>query len=501
MKKKRSTLLIILLAIALIAYFLLPSPDKTAKENAPYSSTKTSQTTTPSSHPSGSATIAILSVNDMHSAIDNMPKFAALADSLREVYPNLLIFSAGDNRTGNPINDQYDPVNGPMISLMNAVGFDLSAVGNHEWDGGVAALQQNIKDADFPFLCANVNLPSDITLDVKPYTVIENQGVKIAVVSLIEVRASGIPGAHPKNFTNISFRQPFDVVADYQYLREQNDVMIYLTHLGFEEDMELAQKCPYLDEIIGGHSHTFVEQPQYQDGVLITQAGSSLRCATLSLLTVKEGKVVAKEAMNFDLEHRTKINRDTQAMLDGFNSDTRFREALSTAVTPFDTKEELGCLITDAIREVSEADFAFTNTGGIRVNNLKKGPLTIKDVYNIDPFNNEIVVYTMTGRQLERYIMESFKKNGRYPSPVSGMSYKVNTDSERYPKSVNIKLDNGKFSYDAQYTVAMNSYVASTVRFESVDDGKDLFMTSEEMMIEYLRNHKKVSYQGVSRVE
>ena len=149
------------------------------------------------------ATIAILSVNDMHSAIDPMPKFAALADSLRQVYPDLLVFSAGDNRTGNPINDQYEPANYPMIALMNKVGFDLCAVGNHEWDGGVEALQKNIEDAYFPYICANVIVPKEVKLDVKPYAMIENQGLKIAVLGLIETHADGfrarIPTTSPKS--------------------------------------------------------------------------------------------------------------------------------------------------------------------------------------------------------------------------------------------------------------------------------------------------------------
>ena len=141
--------------------------------------------------------VAVLSVNDMHSAVDLMPQFAALADSLRGVYPDLLVFSAGDNRTGNPINDQYDPVSYPMIALMNKVGFDLCTVGNHEFDGGIPALQRNIEDARFPYLCANIMVPETVRLDVKPFEILTCQGLKVAVVGVVEVRANGIPGAHP----------------------------------------------------------------------------------------------------------------------------------------------------------------------------------------------------------------------------------------------------------------------------------------------------------------
>lgn len=232
---------------------------------------------------------------------------------------------------------------------------------------------------------------------------------------------------------------------------------------------------------------------------MVTQAGLSLRYATLTLFEVKDGKVVDVTAQTLDVQHFPKRNPEVQAMLDRFNSDERFNEALATATTPFDDREELGCMVTDAIRTVSGADFAFNNTGGIRIDHKKKGPITVKDVYNIDPFNNEIVVYTMTGAQLERFIMDTYKKNGRYPSFVSGMTYTVRTDADGYPKSVDIRPDRGRFSKEARYKVAMNSYMASTVRFESLDEGESQFMTSEEMVIHYLKDKKTVSYNGVRR--
>lgn len=446
-----------------------------------------------------SKVVAVLSVNDMHSNIDLMPQFAGLVDSLRGVYPDLLVFSAGDNRTGNPVNDQYDPTNYPMIALMNEVGFDLSAVGNHEWDGGIEGLQRNIEDAKFPFLCANVLIPNGMNLDVQPYAILNNQGLNIAVVGLLETRANGIPGAHPMHFKKISFRKGIDVLPDYRFLRNKADVLILLSHLGFEEDLEVASHYPEFDAILGGHTHTLVENPQKHNGVMVTQAGSSLKYATLVLFTVQQGKVTEVKAQNFDVQHFKQKNRNIKAMVDKFNSDERFNKALATATTAFEDREELGCLVTDGIREVSGADFAFNNTGGIRIDHLKKGPVTVKDVYSIDPFNNEIVVFTMKGKQLERFIMETYKKNGRYPSYVSGMTYTVNTDYDGYPKSVDIRPDKGKFSKDATYTVAMNSYMASTVRFESLDDGESQYMTSEEMVIQYLRDKKTISYNGVRR--
>ena len=484
MNKKRLLLLLALLAVVAFIY-LKPSQKESAE------STQTPATV------AGETEINILTVNDMHSNIDMFPKFAALVDSLRDIYPDLLVFSAGDNRTGNPVNDQYDPVNYPMIELMNRTGFNLSAVGNHEWDGDIVNFQNDIERAHFPFLCANVFVPDSVKLDIKPYTIIENQGLKMAVVGMIELRHDGLPGAHPSKLKKVSFKKSYDVLPEYQFLKDQTNVFILLSHCGMEEDVELAQENPWLDVIIGGHTHTLIERPFYHNGVLITQSGSKLKFATLVTLKFKDGELMEKQSTVLNVNEFKHENKEIKSLLDEFNDAPTLNEAIAVAKTKFDNIEELGCMLTDAIREISGADFAFQNTGGIRVNHLDKGPITVKDVYSIDPFSNEVVVYQMTGAQVKHFIINSYRKNGGYPSFVSGMTYTVGDDGN----NVWIEMDGGKFSTKKTYKVAFNSYMASTVDVKSEDEGTSTFMTSEEMLIEFLRRHKEVDYQGVSRTK
>ena len=106
MNKKK--MLLVFAMVAVVMFLLLRNQPQSETDK-----TETKQKETPAA--AGEAEIAILSVNDMHANIDQFPKFATMVDSLRAVYPDLLLFSAGDNRTGNPVNDQYDPVNYPMI--------------------------------------------------------------------------------------------------------------------------------------------------------------------------------------------------------------------------------------------------------------------------------------------------------------------------------------------------------------------------------------------------
>ena len=484
MNKKRLLLLLALLAIVAFIY-LRPSQNESAE------TTETSATV------AGETEVNILTVNDMHAAIDQFPKFAALVDSLRGIYPDLLVFSAGDNRTGNPVNDMYHPVNYPMIELMNRTGFNLSAVGNHEWDANIVNFQNDIERAHFPFLCANVFIPDSVKLDIKPYVIIENQGLKLAVVGMIELRHDGLPGAHPNNLNKVSFKYDYDVLPEYRFLKDQSDAVILLSHCGMEDDVELAQTNPWLDAILGGHTHTLIERPFIHNGVLIVQSGSHLKYATLVTLKFKDRKLVDKQTTVLNVDKFKHENPEIRALVDEYNNAPALNEAIAVAKTKFGNIEEIGCMMTDAIREISGADFAFQNTGGVRINHLDKGPITVKDVYCIDPFNNEVVMYQMTGAQVKHFIINSYRKNGGYPSFVSGMTYTVGDDGN----NVWIKTEGAPFSTKKTYKVAFNSYMASTVDVRAEDEGHSMFKTSEEMMIEFLRKHKEVDYHGVCRTK
>ena len=98
--------------------------------------------------------VHILAVNDIHAALEGMPQLVAIIDSLRTCYPSLLVFSAGDNITGNPLSDRYEPSSYPIVSLMNLAGFNASAIGNHEFDD--FSLPQLCSLSAFRYICANI---------------------------------------------------------------------------------------------------------------------------------------------------------------------------------------------------------------------------------------------------------------------------------------------------------------------------------------------------------
>ena len=198
--------------------------------------------------------IHIVAVNDVHATIGVFPQFAALIDSLRTEDPSLLVFSAGDNRTGNPLNDKYLIPSYPMIALMNQTGFNGSTLGNHEFDA--QSLPRLIGLSNFRYICANI-FPSDsANIRTIPYQIFDVEGLKVGVVGAIQLNPNGIPSTHPDNLKGIRFKPANEIIPRYEWLSKVCDVTILLSHLGYQADVEVANQFPWFDLIIGGHTHT-----------------------------------------------------------------------------------------------------------------------------------------------------------------------------------------------------------------------------------------------------
>lgn len=443
----------------------------------------------------------IASINDMHANIDNMPKLAHVIDSLRTLYPDLLLFSAGDNRSGNPINDRADEPARPMVELMNAVGFDLTCFGNHEWDSGVEALRNVMNVANFPFVCANVTFDDTLNMPVKPYVIFERNGLKIGVIGAIQLGPNGIPDFHPDNAGGSHFRPIEEVLPDYMFLRDQCNALFLLSHRGFEEDMELAEQFPQFDAIFGGHSHTLVNDNTFSNGVLVTQAMNKVKYLTLSTFTFdKNGKMIAKESHNIPVNTIKEKDEKVKAMVDKFNNNEVFLKVLGFNDAAIDDCFQcLGSLMADADLEMAGADLSFQNFGGVRFDTIGVRPITLKDLFSLDPFDNELILFNMTGQEIVDFLGVSFFTD-HGPNYCAGCSYTYSVDDEGQMKDCKVTLANGKpLDLKATYKVVMNSYMSSAFDFAHADPGTSLFRTSNEALTAFLTNHPHINYAGVIR--
>ena len=442
--------------------------------------------------------IHMLGVNDMHAAIDNMPQLIGIIDSLRTLYPSLLVFSAGDNRTGNPVNDKYEPSGYPMVALMNMAGFNASAVGNHEFDAH--SLPRLCGLSAFRYLCANMTADDSTGVSVQPCQVFDVEGLKVGVFGLIQVGSDGTPDAHPDELRGLHFTSPFETVSRYRWLSEQCDATVLLSHVGYQDDLRMADENPWIDVIIGGHTHRQLAGTEpLRSGVLVTQNRNLLGQAVHVTLAVDSGRVVDKQVDYISVVAYKHPNAVAQAMVNVFNDNPAFRRVLTRAETPFNTRNEIGTMVCDALMSATGADVAIMNYRGIRVSRMHDGNITVRDALEIDPYGSKVVVMDMRGDELERFIVDYGKMN-TYKFPHLG-GLRADLTLERKGSNditkVTLKSDDGsRFNRRKTYRVVTNSYVVATSDMPVPPSAHELNTTTSDIIMSYLEQQTSVSYQG-----
>ena len=334
----------------------------------------------------------------------------------------------------------------------------------------------------------------------QPYAFLQIGDTKICILGLIEVskRRTGelLPATHPARLKGITFTEPVSTALKYKSLRSRCNLFVGLTHTGYNKDCEIAEAMPELDVIIGGHSHTRIDSTIVVNGVLISQAQSNLHYLGKTTITLEDNKVKEKK---FELINMAKLkdeDTDIKQSIQKFRKDCHLDQVIAHATAQFNGKEPLGSLMTDAVADVHNLDFAFQNAGGVRIGQMAKGEITMAEIYQLDPFGNTVVVYQMTPAEIRTLLMNSYRKaSKRADLLVSGMTYTIHTRDGK-AVSVTIKDMNGNpLDENKQYKVGMNSYIASSYRFDHADPGHEMTATSSDALIEYLKQQKEITPQ------
>ncbi|MCX6276731.1 MAG: bifunctional UDP-sugar hydrolase/5'-nucleotidase [Bacteroidetes bacterium] len=445
--------------------------------------------------------VIILHVNDMHSKIDNMAKLAYLADSLRRFHPFVFLVAAGDNFTGNPVVDMIPDKGFPMVDMMNRCGFNLSAMGNHEFDMGQEMFNKRMAQAKFPFICCNLNAFGATLKQPRPFQVFgAGNGDSIAFLGLIQLDDNGLPSAHPSNMKGITFTNGLVKAREYSWLKDRYGIMIGLSHLGVDDDIRLADSMPQFDVIIGGHSHTLLEKPLMEKNVMIVQAEANLRYVGKLTLMIQKGHLISRsdEVIPFTILKNEKP--EVRNYIDEVNNNKEFNKVIGFAEKPLEGVDELGSLMTDALTAQLKVDIAFQNKGGIRVQSMNAGNITLKDIYKLDPFNNQVILFSMTADEIKSLICYGYRHEKGIDLQVSGMSYEVTDDGATKCISVKMLDKSGKLlDSSKEYLVAMNNYMAYTYKFDHRDQGTLSNLTTAEAVIKYLGVAGKINYSGIKR--
>ncbi len=319
---------------------------------------------------------------------------------------------------------------------------------------------------------------------------------------MIQLGENGYPDSHPSKLEGLKFKPAEVKASEYMFLKEKYGILIALTHLGIEGDVPLSMLYPQIDLIIGGHSHTVMDVPLVENGVMVVQTGSQLRSVGKTILEVTRGKVTGRKYELIDLNAIRRTRPDVQLAIDRYNDNEEMNRVIAEAVSPLTGKHELGSMMTDAITHRFKTDFAFQNNGGIRIPMLPKGNIHYKDIFRLDPFGNQVVIYNMTLPEIRSLLVGSYNSNKEIDLYVSGMKYNAIVDENGNCTDVEMTGYSGMpLDPDKRYKVGMSSYIGATYRFDHADPGITSSETTAQTMIDYLKEVKTVNYEGVRRIE
>lgn len=425
----------------------------------------------------------ILHSNDVHGAIDLYAAMASLKADYEAQGAEVILADAGDYSQGTVYVSVHKGAD--AVTMMNATGYDVATIGNHEFDYGYAQLAENMKAAKFKVLCADV-LGADGKTIFDANTIIEKGGVKIGFFGLETPEAQ--TKANPKLIEGLKFLAGKDgselyncAAAQVAALKEQGaDLVVCLAHLGIDGSSEpytsydLAKNVKGIDFIIDGHSHSVITAGP--NGEAIQSTGTAF--ANIGVITIDNAtkQIVGNELKG--IWHKEEVEGKDVTVVDYTTRDEKVAAAAKAIIDPIDqaygekfavskvtlngakapdgnrdSETNLGDLITDAmlwkirsdatIKVPVENVVAITNGGGIRAT-VKAGDITKKDINTVLPFGNTLAVVYVTGAELLEALEASTfctpESLGGFPQ-AAGVTFMVKTyekydaNPDPYPKS------------------------------------------------------------------
>lgn len=398
--------------------------------------------------------IVILYENDVHCAVEGYTKLAAMKEELKSSYDYVGVVSVGDFVQGGTLgtisSGEY------IVNLMNLVGYDAIALGNHEFDYKLTRLMELTSMLKTKPLSANFRKISDNSNVFDPYSIVSYGETDIAYIGV--TTPSTLSSSFPIQFkdTDGNYIYSFNPESIYDIVQENIDAakkdgadyVIALTHVGIEDAqdystaIEIAENTDGIDVILDGHSHSVVENMKITDkgGNEVILSSTGTKFEHIGKLTIEEGKF---ETSLVKTEEYEKTSEAVDTYLAQINEEYQKLGERKIGVSDVNlithdadgdrlvrrAETNLGNFCADAFRLVTGADIGYINGGGLRAP-ISVGDITFNDILSIYPFNNQVVVCEMTGQAIKDMLEFATKyyplEGGSFPH-ISGIKCSIDT--------------------------------------------------------------------------
>lgn len=426
--------------------------------------------------------LTILHNNDMHGDFlptekdgkqtGGLARLSGYINQLREEKKNVIYAIAGDMFRGSVIDSEYMGLS--TIDLMNNLRPDVATIGNHEVDYGLAHLLFLEKCAKFPIINSDLFVTMNNARLFTPYYNVEIDGMKILFIGMLtsEVLASTKRENIIGSYIDIrSAAREVGVICD-NYRTVNTDMTVLLTHIGVENDIKLAEMLDPewgVDMIIGGHSHTFMEEPIVVNGVPIVQAGTGT--SLIGRMDLQYDKLQKKIV---DLKWKTvPIDEDTAPidpvmaeLIDSYRTetDTKYKRVITRFARKLthpsrEQETEMGNLYADALQWESSFDIMVMGSGSIRKKEM--GPIVeFQDMMENTPFDDCIWMVEVTGEQWRRMIRHILRDDAwigetEFYQYSSGVRIKYNKTTKQIEE---LKFKGKDITDDMHLKIALQDY-------------------------------------------
>ncbi len=510
--------------------------------------------------------IIILHTNDVHCGVQDTIGYDGLMlykKQLLKKYNNVMLVDAGDHIQGGTMGLI---TNGEaIIDIMNKLEYEVVTLGNHEFDYGIEQLEDVEKLLNCSYISSNYCFKKNKTSIYPPTKIIEKGGKKIGFIGVATpqtlsktylITIVDDKGELVYDFLTENHSQElYDRVQQHidELKKENCDLIIILGHLGMygdalEENTSagLLKNLKSINTLVDGHSHKVYSMTSPdEDGknVVLVQTGTKL--ANIGVLTIHENGTLSHfnlDTVPYDPEladetvnvTRSKVVRHVDKEMNGFINDIfdSFSDLLNEVIGKSDfllnvfknasesteshtqlsrSRENALCnLVTDAMRELGEADVTIMNAGSVRTD-INQGNITYQNVINTMPFSNDVLVKEVTGQTILEALDFGVRTlpgvTSRFPQ-VSGITFKVDTsinstvvvdENEVFEKLgdkqrvYDIRVNGEKLDLNKKYTLSSNSFILGGgdgyTMFSNCETVKTAVALDNEAVIKYIRNN------------
>ncbi|HDS30554.1 MAG TPA: multifunctional 2',3'-cyclic-nucleotide 2'-phosphodiesterase/5'-nucleotidase/3'-nucleotidase, partial [Firmicutes bacterium] len=410
----------------------------------------------PKEEPENLFTLTVLHTNDTHARIMDFNKhgttcnddergedkcFGGVARRATEIKriraeePNMLLVDAGDQFQGTLFYTQYKGKEAK--TFMNMLGYDAMTSGNHEFDDGPEILSEFIKGINFPFVVSNIDVEDEPLLRglIKPWAITDKGGRKIGIIGLTTEDTGTVAKPGPNVYfdeVEASAQRAVDALAEWGV-----NIIIALSHNGYNRDMEIAAAVTGIDILVGGHTHTFlsnthpdaegpyptiVESPSGDSVLVVTAKSWGMYLGYLNVKFNDDG--IAEEWSGEPILLDSSIAEDEEVLAEALKLNEQIEPLTKLVVgrTEVDLtgdeninrhfESNMGNLITDAMLWEAKhygMEIAFYNGGGIR-SGIQKGDITLANVLEVMPFSDTLATLELTGADIKDLIEYSVSR-------------------------------------------------------------------------------------------